>query len=198
MSKLKYEQLLEEEKIELQDLPQEIRMKINAIKPNVARFDKTGSDEIRKSIIKQDASVCQLIYDFLEESLPDEEAIKKREAEESAKKKEEEDAAAAASAEEAKIAEEAAKKKEEEDAATAEEEKRKKEESDINERAASMKNPFGTAAMEKQVLSILEEKSLITINQLQEIIGQKPSDPYQVVCTIRLHKPYLKSYYVKA
>ncbi len=63
---LEYQQLLQDEAIEIQDLPKEIRLKINVLKPTIIKFNEKPSEKLRNSIDKMDIEVCELIQDFID------------------------------------------------------------------------------------------------------------------------------------
>jgi len=85
----KYEEILEEENLQLNDLPKEIRLSINALKPNYSRYQKQPSKAMRDALIQQDIAICNQIYDWIEEREAELEA--KAKAEEEAKAKAEEE-----------------------------------------------------------------------------------------------------------
>lgn len=71
--KLKYLELMEENDVQLADLPKEIRTKINALKPTIARYNSSvpPSQKLEEAIIKQDIGIAEMIADFIEKDLPD-------------------------------------------------------------------------------------------------------------------------------
>ncbi len=71
--KLKYMELMEENNLTLNDLPKEIKTKINALKPTIARYNNSNppSEALEKAIIKQDIGIFDLIADYIERELPE-------------------------------------------------------------------------------------------------------------------------------
>lgn len=218
----KYEGILAEENLQLSDLPVAIRKSINALKPNYARYQKNPSDAMRNSLIQMDVDVSNQILNWLEEELEEEERLQAEEEaarlkaeQEAAAKAEQERLAAEAKAkadEEARLAEEqakidaeaAAKLKEEEEAAAAaaaaaaEAAAKAEQERIAAEEAAKAKSyKFGTSEMAKIIKEKVEANGgHVLISELKAIIGKEPSYPYQEVYDMKLHKPYMKSYYV--
>lgn len=73
MEKLKHVELMEDNDISLIDLPKEIKNKINALKPTIARYNNSNppSEKLKEAIIKQDIGIAELIADYIEKDLPD-------------------------------------------------------------------------------------------------------------------------------
>jgi len=73
MEKLKHVELMEDNNIALIDLPKEIKNKINALKPTIARYNNSNppSEKLKQAIIKQDIGIAELIADYIEKDLPD-------------------------------------------------------------------------------------------------------------------------------
>jgi hypothetical protein len=73
MKKLKYLELMEDNDVQLSDLPKDIRTKINALKPTIARYNMSNppSGKLEEAIIKQDIGIAEMIADFIEKDLPD-------------------------------------------------------------------------------------------------------------------------------
>ena len=212
----KYEEILEEEGKTINDLPVDIRKSINAIKPNYGRYLKQPSDSMREALITQDVDVCNKIYNFLEEEAEEEEAAQakaeaeaqaKADAEAEAQAKADADAKAKADAEAEAQAKADAKAKEEADAkAKAEADAQAKAEADAQAKADAKeeaqkelnkpKYKFGTSEMASTIKAKIESNGgHITIAELKSIIGKEPDYPYQEVFDIRLHKPFMKSFY---
>ena len=113
--------------------------------------------------------------------------------EEAEKAKADEEARLAAEAQAKSQADEeaAAKLKEEEDA------KAEVERLAAEEAAKSKAYKFGTSEMANAIKEKIQANgSHILISELKTLIGKEPSYPYQEVYDIKLHKPYMKSYYV--
>jgi len=126
-------------------------------------------------------------------------------AEEAEKAKADEEARLAAEAqakadEEARLAAEAQAKADEEAAAKLKEEEEAKAEAErlaAEEAAKSKAYKFGTSEMAKAIKEKVEANNgHILISELKTLIGKEPSYPYQEVYDMKLHKPYMKSYYV--
>lgn len=121
-----YQTLLTENGKTVNDLPREIKLKINAYGAQVSKYTKAGTlDKYKENLEKQDIIIADAIQTFLEKDLPasapketDEQKAQreKMEAEAAKKAKEDKEAADKKRAEEEA---EAAKKKAEEDAKAA-------------------------------------------------------------------------------
>ncbi len=63
--KLKHIELMEENNLTIADLPKDIRAKINALKPTIARFNNSNppSEKLESAIIRQDIGISELIAD---------------------------------------------------------------------------------------------------------------------------------------
>lgn len=87
---LKYLTLMRENEISLDELPKDIKLKINALKPTIARFNNSSppSEKLEAAIIKQDIGIAEMIADYIEKDLPD--APEKSEEEEEIFEKKEE------------------------------------------------------------------------------------------------------------
>lgn len=215
----KYEGILTEENLQLSDLPMAIRKSINVLKPNYAKYQKNPTDGNRNALIQMDVDVSNQILNWLEEEAEaDEEeerlaAELKAKAQEEARIKQEQEAAAkleqerlaaegaekAKADEEARLAAEAQAKADEEAAKLKEEEEAKAEAERLaaEEAAKSKAYKFGTSEMAKAIKEKIEANSgHILISELKTLIGKEPSYPYQEVYDMKLHKPYMKSYYV--
>ncbi len=90
LSKFNYETLIAEEEINPADLTTEIKKKINALSMQKALYVKNPSKQKWDSLKKQDAVICDLIQDQIEEKLPPAAAIVKDEATLAAEKAESE------------------------------------------------------------------------------------------------------------
>lgn len=71
--RLEYISLLEEEEIDISDLPKEIKNHIQTHKALISRYNTTPTGNIYKTIIKKDLEICDMIQNWLEEDLPEEE-----------------------------------------------------------------------------------------------------------------------------
>ncbi len=74
MKPLNYLKLMKDNDISLDDLPKDIKLKINALKPTIARYNNSNprSEALEKAIIKQDIGIAELIANYIEKDLPDE------------------------------------------------------------------------------------------------------------------------------
>ena len=70
---LRYLTFMKDNDISLSDLPKEIKLKINALKPTIARFNQSNppSEKLEEAIIKQDVIIAEMIADYIEKDLPD-------------------------------------------------------------------------------------------------------------------------------
>ena len=187
---LQYQKLMQEEKIELNTLPVEIRNKIKALAPLIGRYNKTPTEALLNAITTSDISIADAIVDHLENGLPTEkelqyqlEADKKAKADADAKAKADSDADAKAKADaEAKVkADEDAKAKADADA---------KAKLEADEKAKL----DASNAKEDEVKAIINSRSdkRIPTSDLARILGSNPSNP-QTVGSIKLKQVYLNS-----
>ncbi len=74
MKPLNYLKLMTDNDISLTDLPKDIKAKINALKPTIARYNNSNprSEALEKAIIKQDIGIAELIANYIEKDLPEE------------------------------------------------------------------------------------------------------------------------------
>lgn len=69
--KLEYVLLLEEEGLSVDELPIEIRKRINVLRPLIAKFNDKPSDKMKEAIIKNDVEIAEMIADYIEKDLPE-------------------------------------------------------------------------------------------------------------------------------
>jgi len=192
--KLEYQTLLDEQDLTVEELPIEIRKRINVLRPLIAKFNTNPSEKMKQSIIKNDVEIAELIADHIEKDLPEsnnndgddskgnkpQKTEAEIEVEIEAKLKAKADAEAKAKAE-ADTANDYEKKKSEEEAADASKIK-------ITE--------FGTLDMEKKIIENCgKNNGFITEKDLVSIIGESADYPSQKVYSISLKKVFLKSLY---
>ncbi len=216
---LEYQQLLQDEAIEIQDLPKEIRLKINVLKPTIIKFNEKPSEKLRNSIDKMDIEVCELIQDFIDGNSEEEEEDSEAKAAEQALAAEAEAKAKLEAEQKEKADFEAAEAKKAEDAANEEaENKRKKEQeladaeaariaeeeateakriADEKELADKQKYSFGTHEMEIAILvECNKNDGHIEEKKFAEIIKRSPKYPVQEVFSIKLRRQYARSVYI--
>jgi len=202
--KLEYQTLLDEQDLTVEELPIEIRKRINVLRPLIAKFNTNPSEKMKQSIIKNDVEIAELIADHIEKDLPesnnndddDSKGNKSQkteaeiEVEIEAKLKAKADAEAKAKSE-ADTANDYEKKKSEEEAV----EKAKAEEAAAD--ASKIKiTEFGTLDMEKKIIENCgKNNGFITEKDLVSIIGESADYPSQKVYSISLKKVFLKSLY---
>lgn len=189
---LEYQELMNEEGIEVQDLPKEIRMKINVLKPTIVKYNDKPSEKLKASITKLDLEIANLIQDYIDQDLDEEDDEEEQDSDSEAnaklekEKKKEEDAAKKAKEEEdARLAQEAA------DAAEA---RKLAEEEEL---AKKQKYSFGTHEMEQAILAECgKNNGHIDESKLSEIIKRSPKYPIQEVFSISLKKQHMRPVYV--
>ena len=73
MKQLRYLELMTENNLTVNDLPKEIKLKINALKPTIARYNNSNpkSKPLEDAIIKQDIGIAEMIADYIERDLPE-------------------------------------------------------------------------------------------------------------------------------
>jgi hypothetical protein len=69
--------LMEENGIDKNQLPEDIKKKIRATFPTLAKYNKSGNKSYRDTLIKQDYVIVNLIGDWIEQDLPTEEEYNK-------------------------------------------------------------------------------------------------------------------------
>lgn len=73
MEALKYLELMTDNNLTVNDLPKDIKVKINALKPTIARYNNSNpkSKALFEAVVKQDVGIAEMIADFIERDLPD-------------------------------------------------------------------------------------------------------------------------------
>lgn len=190
--KLEYQVLLDEEGLTVEELPLPIRKRINVLRPLIAKFNQNPSDKMKQAIVKNDVEIAEMIADYIEKDLPeqnegddDENNGKDNHDDEGKKttpKKSEAElkAEAEAAAEKAKADEEAAKAK-------------AKAEADA---AKIPLTKFGNLEMEEKIIENCEKNNgFISEKDLVSIIGKSAEYPIQQVYSISLKKVFMKPLY---
>lgn len=216
---LEYVKFLEENNLSNQQLPKEIRQQITVLKAQVGRYKKNPTEAQKNMVTKQDVTVCDLIADFIEEGITDEQE-KKAEllAERESKIKDLKYFISAdetinyktASDEEfnkllekltnAKAAHETAEKQKQA-AADAEKERLKKEKEEKAKQTpeeAAKNQPVQYSPEAQAMMKAIKEHIVngkISKSKLQEIIQRKPAEPTQIVGSIKLRKVFLRNEY---
>lgn len=217
---LEYVKFLEENNLSDKQLPKEIRQQITVLKAQVGRYKKNPTEAQKNMVTKQDVTVCDLIADFIEEAITDEQE-KKAEllAEREAKIK---DLKYFISADEtinyktasdedfnkllekltnAKTEHETAEKQKQ--AAAAEKERLKEEGKEEKEKqtpgeAAKNNQPVQYSPEAQAMMKAINEHIVngkISKSKLQEIIQRRPAEPTQIVGSIKLRKVFLRNEY---
>jgi hypothetical protein len=75
--KFEYVDLLNNNNIQISDLPVDIRKKINALKPHLSKYQTSGNDSYYQAMVKLDYQIVEMIGDFIDKDLPDEEEYNK-------------------------------------------------------------------------------------------------------------------------
>jgi hypothetical protein len=88
-----YVELLSKNNIKESDLPVDIKKKINALKPNYAKYQSTANDSFYQAMVKLDYNIVELIGDYIDRDLPDEEEYLKQKQQEEDQAKADEEAA---------------------------------------------------------------------------------------------------------
>jgi hypothetical protein len=71
--KLQVYTLLEEEELSVNDLPQEIKNKMNGLRMLHSRYKKDPKQNIYETLLQNDIKICDMIQDWLDEEVEDEE-----------------------------------------------------------------------------------------------------------------------------
>jgi hypothetical protein len=88
-----YVELLSKNNIKESDLPVDIKKKINALKPNYAKYQSTANDSFYQAMVKLDYNIVELIGDYIDRDLPNEEEYLKQKQQEEDQAKADEEAA---------------------------------------------------------------------------------------------------------
>lgn len=187
-----YLKTLEEEGIKFDDLPLEIRRKINGTKPTLAKYNKTGNSNYHKMLQKLDVEISKMILDHIEENLPEED-------DDNGKGKDDKTppAQSAPAANNTPPAQNQTPHQTAQNGGQAQttpptdnnppatppadEEPGAKEAKEVKEKIAAYKEKHG--------------EELIPTEDLAKIIGKRPADPYQTVGKLKLKKVYLRPFY---
>lgn len=86
---LKLHDVLKEEGVSINDLPADLKKRINTLNSAISRYNEKATESLANSIVTEDSVLCNAVYDYLDEVESDNEAKK---TEEEAKKAEEEKA----------------------------------------------------------------------------------------------------------
>lgn len=221
--KLEYVLLLEEEGLSVDELPIEIRKRINVLRPLIAKFNDKPSDKMKEAIIKNDVEIAEMIADYIEKDLPeknegndddDDNKSKNHNSSKNNRRRNDDDdddddsdddensnkngnkkPVAAKPIQRSAEEIEAEKKAQKE----AEEERKRKEAEEEQKRKDTEKKPitnFGTLDMEKKIIENCKSNNgFISEKDLVSIIGKSPDYPEQFVFSIKLKKVFMKSLY---
>lgn len=173
-----HEELIEEEGLNVKELPIEIQKKINGFNHLKAKWEKTQDERDRLLLEKTTVKIGDMIMNYIESDFDDED--------------EDEDEKPSKN-----------KSKQDEDKDEDEDEKPSKNKSD---KKSSDNRPkvrpvssgrFGNLMMEKKILAVMEARGekRIRITDLEVIIGKEPDYPEQTVNNIKLRKVFLSSDY---
>ena len=216
---LEYSKFLKENSIKESQLPTDIKKQISILKAHQGKYNKNPTETVRKALIKQDVCVADLIADFIEGGITEEEEktaefLSKRE--ESMKdlhnyieSDETIDYRIASEQEFNKLIEKLKAKKEthlekinEEKQAN---EKAKKEAGVVSNSTTNntpiIKNNTTSISPEVAIMEAeIKEKlsannNIISRDDLKSIINRPPADPYQQVGNTKLKKVFLRSEY---
>lgn len=180
---LEYVKFLEENNLSDKQLPKEIRQQITVLKAQVGRFKKNPTEAQKNMVTKQDVTVCDLIADFIEEGITDEDEKEK----ELAEKKAEEERIAKQKAEEDEKAKKAAEEK-------AKNELPPKNTEEVKQTPPPVQYSPEAQRMMKEINEALKNGK-ISKSKLQEIIQRKPAEPTQIVGSMKLRKVFLRNEY---
>ncbi|MDD3875417.1 MAG: hypothetical protein PHT69_02235 [Bacteroidales bacterium] len=180
---LEYVNFLKENNLTEAQMPSEIRKQITVLKAHVGRYKKTPTESQKNTITKQDVTVCDLIADFIEEGINEEDEKEK----ELAEKKAEEERIAKQKAEEDEKAKKAAEEKEKNELPP-------KNTEEVKQTPPPAQYSPEAQRMMKEINEALENGK-ISKSKLQEIIQRKPAEPTQIVGSMKLRKVFLRNEY---
>lgn len=208
---LEYVKFLNDNSIKEEQLPGEIRKQINILKASLGSYKKNLTEAGKNAVIKQDLCVADLIADFIEEGI---EEADNKEAEAEAKLKADAEAIAKKQEEEriAKEKAEAEAKQTNEPPTNAEVGKEDKTVPPANvppvvtkqTKATPPTPPAQTTTIRPEVVAMenkIKEKlaasgnNSISRNDLRDIIGRTPAEPYQQVGNTKLKKVMFRMEY---
>jgi hypothetical protein len=171
-----HEEIMQEEGIELSDLPESIQKKIKGFNLLKAGYDKNPQERTLINLRKRAVNLGDEIQTFIENDYDDED--------------ENEDETKTSNG-----GEKPSKEKADKPASKNDEEK--KGNNPMKQKPVSTDGKFGNLMMEKKILAIMEAKGekRIKIADLQAIIGREPEYPEQRVNNIKLRKVFLSSDY---
>lgn len=192
--KLEYQTLLDEQDLTVEELPIEIRKRINVLRPLIAKFNTNPSEKMKQSIIKNDVEIAELIADHIEKDLPE---SNNNDDDDSKGNKSQKTEAEIEVEIEAKLKAKAdAEAKAKSEADTANDYEKKKSEEEAADASKIKITEFGTLDMEKKIIENCgKNNGFITEKDLVSIIGESADYPSQKVYSISLKKVFLKSLY---
>lgn len=190
--KLLHEELLQEEGIQISELPVELQKKIKGFNLMMKKLEKTPNDEkLYLQLKRQTSKLGDEIQDFIEYDYEEDDEDDDDDNDDASKSK---------SDEKSDKTSKDSKKEDEDDDGDDDDSKKSDKKPKENNQKIVKKAPvgrFGNPMMEKKILSIMDARGdkRIKITDLQAIIGKEPSYPEQQVNNIKLRKVFLSSDY---
>jgi hypothetical protein len=190
--KLLHEELLQEEGIQISELPVELQKKIKGFNLMMKKLEKTPNDEkLYLQLKRQTSKLGDEIQDFIEYDYEEDDEDDDDDNDDASKSK---------SGEKSDKTSKDSKKEDEDDDGDDDDSKKSDKKPKENNQKIVKKAPvgrFGNPMMEKKILSIMDARGdkRIKITDLQAIIGKEPSYPEQQVNNIKLRKVFLSSDY---
>ena len=171
--------VIEDEGIEISDLPKEIRQAMRAFNQKLAKYEQSGDENLYYELQQDDVNIADGIENWIEdnEAEDDKEDDSYLEKEKEAKAAAEKAAAEKAAAEKAAAEQAAAEQAAAEQAAA--------------EQATSQTQQ---SPIEQKILSVAKN-NIISVQDLEAIIGREPDYPVEKVGNLTLKKQYLKPFY---
>jgi|LakMenEpi03Aug12_release.lakeMendotaPanAssembly.Ray.scaffolds.fasta_scaffold00340_35 hypothetical protein len=173
-----HENLMSEEGIKFNQLPENIQKKIKGFNLLYAKLEKQPDDEkLFNMVQKQSIDIADLIQNFIEEDFDDDDDDDDDDKKDDNKKDVNKN-----NNEPKKI------------------DNSNSDKSNVNEPKVvknTTSSNFGNLVMEKKILMLISknEEGRITINDLKSIIGKEPDYPEQIVNNIKLRKVFLSASY---
>jgi hypothetical protein len=173
-----HEELLQEEEVNVSELPTEIQGRIRGFNLMRKKLEKNPDDEkLFLQLQKQAVKLGDEVQNFIENDYDDEDDEEEEEEEDDDKKSKDDKPASSKKEEKSSNDNEGSKSP--------------------NKQRATTGGVFGNSMMEKKIKSVMDSRgdNRIRITDLESIIGKEPDYPEQQVNNIKLRKVFLSSDY---
>ena len=161
--------VIEEEGIEISDLPKEIRQAMRAFNQKLAKYEQTGNEDLYYELQQDDVAIADGIENWIEDNESEDD-------DEDESYLEQQEAKAQAEAQ-----------------AKAQAEAQAKAQAEAQAKAQASQQNQGSQ-VEQKILSTAKN-NIISLEDLQNIIGREPDYPIEKIGQLTLKKQYLKPFY---